>query len=465
MKTTKIAYIGGGSKAWAKNFMSDLLLQKEINGELCLYDIEKKAALRNQQYFQKLEKSSNSVGQWNCTVKESLEETLKDAEFVVISILPGTFDEMTVDVHLPEKYGILQSVGDTVGPGGYNRALRTIPIYIEFASAIRKHCPEAWVINYTNPMTLCIAALYREFPEIKAFGCCHEVFSTQLLLKEIYQGLTSDDGEIHRRDIKVNVQGINHFTWVNEARYKDIDLFPLYRKFADENYQKGYMIEKYRKDAHTDRVHFTFSEKVKFDLFRRFGVIAAAGDRHLAEFMPSSYLTSKERVEEMGYHLTPVSWRKEDAINKIQLTERQNQGIETVKLEPSDEEGVDQIKALLGCGDLVTNVNLPNYGQLPDLPWGSVVETNAVFTGNSVKPVLAGKIDSQIKPLLYEHGSNQQNFIEAYFRKDKQALFEAFYNDPATKRLERIAAKRLFSELIDGTKNYLEEWVVGKEIV
>ena len=159
----------------------------------------------------------------------SMEEALTGADFVVISILPGTFDEMAVDVHMPERLGIYQSVGDTAGPGGMMRALRTIPIYVQFAEAIKQYSPDAWVINYTNPMSLCVKTLYHVFPQIKAFGCCHEVFGTQKVLK----GLAEDVlglRNINRRDIHVNVLGINHFTWFDYASYKGIDLFPLYRK-------------------------------------------------------------------------------------------------------------------------------------------------------------------------------------------------------------------------------------------
>lgn len=100
------------------------------------------------------------------------------ADFVVISILPGIFDEMEFDVHLPERLGIWQSVGDTAGPGGMIRALRSIPMFVEIAEAIKAYSPDAWVINYTNPMSLLVKTLYTVFPEIKAFGCCHEVFGT-----------------------------------------------------------------------------------------------------------------------------------------------------------------------------------------------------------------------------------------------------------------------------------------------
>ena len=146
---------------------------------------------------------------------------------------------MAVDVHMPERLGICQSVGDTAGPGGMIRALRTIPIYVEFAEAIRQYAPDAWVINYTNPMSLCVKTLYHVFPQIKAFGCCHEVFGTQKVLKGIAEDVLGLK-DIDRKDIQVNVLGINHFTWFDYASYKGIDLFPMYRKYVDEHFEEGY---------------------------------------------------------------------------------------------------------------------------------------------------------------------------------------------------------------------------------
>ena len=119
------------------------------------------------------------------------------------------------------------------------RALRTIPMFVEIAEAIRDYAPKAWVINYTNPMSLCVKTLYHVFPEIKAFGCCHEVFGTQKLLAQIAErelGLTN----IAREDIVVNVLGLNHFTWFDRASYKGIDLFPVYRHFIETHFEEGF---------------------------------------------------------------------------------------------------------------------------------------------------------------------------------------------------------------------------------
>ena len=154
MKTIKIAYIGGGSKLWARSFMQDLALAEGMGGEVSLYDIDRDAALRNQKIATRIHQKKEAKAPFVYTVADNLEDCLTGADFVLISILPGTFTQMRSDVHAPEKYGIYQSVGDTVGPGGVLRAMRTVPIYEGFALAIKEHCPDAWVLNLTRYVTV-----------------------------------------------------------------------------------------------------------------------------------------------------------------------------------------------------------------------------------------------------------------------------------------------------------------------
>ena len=243
MRDVTIAYIGGGSRGWAWTFMKDLALEPALGGTIRLYDIDKEAAEANAIIGKKISSMEEAVGQWDYVVSDSLQEALTGSDFVVISILPGTFDEMESDVHAPEKYGIYQSVGDTAGPGGMIRALRTIPMFVEIAEAIKAYAPKAWVINYTNPMSLCVKTLYHVFPEIKAFGCCHEVFGTQkLLAKLVEEELGIKD--VQRHEIEVNVLGLNHFTWFDKASYKGIDLFPVFQNYIDNHFEACYFITK-----------------------------------------------------------------------------------------------------------------------------------------------------------------------------------------------------------------------------
>lgn len=458
-----IAYIGGGSHAWAWVFMTDLAQDDEVSGTVRLYDIDTEAAKNNEKIGNRLFERKDVKGRWNFETKTSLQEALEGADFVMISILPGTFDDMAVDVHLPEKYGIYQSVGDTAGPGGLVRALRTIPMYQVIGEAIRDYCPKAWVINYTNPMSLCVKALYRVFPDIKAFGCCHEVFGTQKVLRDICQMETGISG-IDRNDIVVNVQGINHFTWFTSASYQGIDLFPIYSKFIEEHFEEGY------NDPDRNWMNGTFNcaHRVKFDLFNRYGAIAAAGDRHLAEFMPGDeYLKNPETVENWKFALTTVDWRKERQAEKNAQALRLAAGEEEIELKETGEEGIRLIKALCGLGRIISNVNIPNMaGQLGNLPETAVVETNAVFSRDSIAPISAGNMPEEILALTLPHVENHERILEAALQCDFELAFKAFMEDPLVKwRISESDGRKLLREMILGTADYLPgKWLeaVGK---
>ena len=451
----KIAYIGGGSRGWAWGLMSDLVSAPDINGKVALYDIDKKAALDNAVIGNKFNSAEGALSHWDYEATDTLEEALQGANFVVISILPGTFNEMQSDVHTPEKYGIWQSVGDTSGPGGIIRALRTVPMMQAIAKAVEKCCPDAWVINYTNPMTVSVKTLYETFPGIKAFGCCHEVFGTQKLLATALEELRGIEG-VQRRDIKVNVVGVNHFTWLTEARYQNMDLFELYdelvEKFGEEGYYRG-------KDKNWMNNSFACCNKVKFDLYKRYGVIAAAGDRHLAEFCPGKwYLESPEAVRSWGFGLTTVDWRKEDLKKRLQKSADRISGAEKVTLQNTGEDGVNQIRALLGLADMVTNVNIPNQGQIPNLPLGAVVETNAVFSDNSVRPVQAGPIPKSIHSLISRICAEQEVVVKAAIDRDLEQAFQAFAADPLVD-LNVSDGRKLFDEMVANTAAYLREYL------
>lgn len=444
----QICYIGGGSQGWAWKLMSDLYLEEALSGTIRLYDIDEEAAKANEIIGNRLFAGEGAKSQWNFVTAASLKEGLTGADFVIISILPASFEEMRSDVHAPETYGIYQSVGDTVGPGGLFRALRTVPMYEVIAEAIRAYCPKAWVINYTNPMSICTGALYRIFPDIKAFGCCHEVFGAQrLLLMAMKEELGIEETDRHK--LRTNVAGINHFTWITEASYQDIDLLPVYERFVEKHYLEGIC------DKVTD-FHFMSQNKVKFDLFRRYGVIAAAGDRHLAEFVPE-YLKDPETVQEWGYALTPIEYRIE---NKKDLNEKSMayaSGKSPVPIEPSGEEGVAQIKALLGLGEIVTNVNLPNKGQL-EASHEIVVETNALFSKDSVRPVMAGALPDRVALLMGRHMQNQEMILKAALERDTQLAFSAFLNDPIIAGLRLKEAKELFTRMFENTQKYLPDY-------
>ncbi|MCM3728048.1 alpha-glucosidase/alpha-galactosidase [Neobacillus cucumis] len=452
VKDVQIAYIGGGSRGWAWGLMSDLALEENVSGTVKLYDINFDAAQQNEIIGNRLRGRDDVIGQWDYEAVGTLKEALTGADFVIISILPGTFLEMKSDVHTPEQYGVYQSVGDTVGPGGLVRALRTIPLFVEIASQIKEHAPNAWVINYTNPMSLCTRTLYEVFSEIKAIGCCHEVFGTQKLLAMMLEDMEGLEN-VQRSDIKVNVLGINHFTWLDRASYQNIDLFPLYQKFVDKYYLSGF---EGKQAGNWMNDHFASAQRVKFDLFKKFGLIAAAGDRHLAEFMPNTwYLQSPQKVKEWKFGLTPVDWRIERGKELYEKGQRLANGAEDFVLRPTGEEGVQMIKALLGLGDITSNVNFPNRGQMGGVPQNAIVETNAVFSYNSVQPILSGELPTSINNMVNRHIHIQEMTLQAAINCDKELALLAFLQDPLLSSLSREEVEELFEKMLLNTKNYL----------
>lgn len=445
-----VAYVGGGSRGWAWGFMSDIAMDEQLCGTVRLYDTDRAAAERNKIIGDKIMAHPNAKSPWKFEVSDSLQDALTGADFVIISILPGTFDEMASDVHLPERVGTWQSVGDTVGAGGFMRAMRTIPMFVEIGEAIRDYAPDAWVINYTNPMTLCVKTLYHVFPQIKAFGCCHEVFGTQKLLC----AMLAENGypNVERHELYTQVTGINHFTWLTRATYQGMDLMPMYKEFADKYFETGYSDGK---EENWLNRFFSCRHRVKFDLFRKYGYIAAAGDRHLAEFMPATnYLKDPETVEKWMFGLTPVSWRKEDLARRLERSDKLASGEEAVEVKASGEEGHLLIKAILGLGDLVSNVNIPNRGQIPNLPLGAVVETNALFGKDRIEPVYAGPVPANILPLIARHVYNQENTLTAALNCDRKLGYTTFMNEPNFTATPEEGLQ-LFNDMLENQRKYL----------
>ncbi|HEY3320130.1 MAG TPA: alpha-glucosidase/alpha-galactosidase [Planctomycetota bacterium] len=447
----KIAYIGGGSIGWARSLMSDLALCPQLTGCLALYDIDLPAAEENVRRAEMIFSHKDAKTAFKTEACADLDSALRGADFIVISIQPGPISLFASDLDIPARYGLPQTVGDSTGPGGISRALRAIPIYEDFAHRIMQICPNAWVINYTNPMTLCTATLYAAEPKIKAFGCCHEVFGAQTMLAELVEerGLAE---ECKRQEIELDISGVNHFTWATSARWNGQDLFPIYReKISREGFFSDQTTLAQERKAKAR--WFASSGLVAADLFRRFGALACAGDRHLAEFVPW-YLSSETELHRWGVVLTPSSYRVERERDGRSAKAR-SEKVEAVW--PSGEEGVEQMVALLGLGDLESNCNLPNAGQTPDLARGGVVESYVTFSRDRVTPRTSKRLPTGARELVRRIMSVQQMVLEAGLKRDKDLAFQAFLADPLM-RLPTDTAARLFDEMLAACRAFLPGW-------
>jgi alpha-galactosidase/6-phospho-beta-glucosidase family protein len=187
-------------------------------------------------------------------------------------------------------------------------------------------------------------------------------------------------------------------------------------------------------------------------------VLAAAGDRHLVEFLPG-FTESPETLFRWGVIRTPVSWRIDRWRNASQRTQDIMAGREPLSIEPTGEEGVAQIRALMGLGPIVTNVNVENQGQIPNLPLRAVVETNACFARNEVRPLCAGALPTGIQPLIARHVANQEMIVEAALTRDRDLAFQAVYSEP-TNRLPLDECWAMFNQMLRASSEFLPGWTI-----
>lgn len=446
MKDINITIIGGGSRLWAISFMKDLTLNGDTHGTVTLYDIVPSLSRNNVEVGKRMLEVNNQKGRFTYRAEDDLEKALEGADLVIIAIEPGVIECRKADLLLPEEYGILQTVGDTTGPGGLIRARRALPLFFDFARAVEKVCPDAWVINYTNPMTLCTAALYKAFPAVKAFGCCHEVFHTEdhlcRIVEKKYGVLPS------RRELDVDITGVNHFTFMTKAFWEGHDLM----KEIDEIVNNPSTFSDHTQEAERrarEEKWFECDYLVAYTFYKAFGVLGAAGDRHLSEFVPW-FLSDEKYLNSLGVIRTPYSWReRNDREKKAKVFTD-----EELKASPSGEEGVDIMMALMGGKSLKTNMNMPNRGQISFLPEGRIVESMGILTEDRVTPLVSSNPPEAVQSLIRRISDEQDAALEAIWRGDDDALFSVFLTDPLVSLPVR-KARELFDRMIkEGSLRY-----------
>ncbi|WP_408960258.1 glycoside hydrolase family 4 [Natrinema sp. 74] len=451
--SVQIGYIGGGSRGWAHTLINDVLQCDDLAGTVSLYDVDYEAAEQNAKLANALTSRSDANGAWTFEARRNVNDALADADFVICSIQDPVDETFVHDIDVPQEYGIYQTVADTVGPGGVLRSLRAIPQYREIAATVREQCPDAWVINYTNPMTVCTRTLYEEYPDINAIGLCHEVFETQRLLADIAERYVDDAADVTADEIDVNVKGINHFTWADEAHWHGHDLF----QYLERELEERKPIPGFDPGELDDESYWTNHHQIAFDLYDRFGLLGAAGDRHLAEFVPWYLdIDEPEEIQRWGIRLTPSSARTDDGEGPAKMDQYLS-GDAAFEFTESGEKVVDIMRALEGLEPIKTHVNHPNRGQTPDLPTGAVVETNAVITGGGVAPITAGDLPREVRSMVLTAVHNQETLIDAGFAGDLDLAFQAFLNEPLV-TVHRDAARELFAELVDRERDYLQDY-------
>jgi alpha-galactosidase/6-phospho-beta-glucosidase family protein len=437
----KIAFVGGGSYQWGPKIILDVALNEELRGgSLVLHDINGEAlgdlyewgtrALDVAQADLKLEKTLR------------LEEALKGADFVVLSISTGGLDATALDLEIPARYGVVQTVGDTVGPGGLFRGLRNIPVVVEIARAMEEYCPDAVLLNLTNPLTVLTRAVSKA-TSIRAVGLCHELFSTLGMLSKMF--------DLPEEAINVRVAGVNHFIWVTDVSVHGRDV----TEEAFRRISGGEARELSLSDAAGDTDPFTNTWGFRTELCRLYGYLAAAGDRHVCEFLPG-YLRDEKERERLDLRVTTVDVRRERLATDRERVRRMIRGEEAIPTGRSREEISDIMAAMWSGEDSVNIVNLPNAGQVRDLPLGVVVETYGALNGTGASGIVFGELPPPIAALVHPHVFNQEAIVQAGLTGDTNLAFRAFLNDPLVG--SGPDARKMFEEMFEAQREYLPQF-------
>ena len=444
----QVTIIGGGSYQWGPTLMADLLLTPSFadGGQLVLEDIDPAPLVQMEALAHRMVEELGAKVTVSTTTDQR--RSLEGADFVVVTISTGGFASMSVDLDVPARHGIRQSVGDSVGPGGINRSLRNIPVLVGIARDMEEICPDAWMLNITNPMTALTRSVCRE-TSIRTVGLCHEVGNFQFDLAIALQ--------LPHTVVRPTVSGVNHFPVITALEVDGRDGFDVVRELVDS---VGGMDAISPVADHGDiepmsRLDFGVRNYLKLSMFERWGVMPAAGDRHLAEFVPWILTEDTGWGADWGVHLTPMSKREHDQADFISTVERQLAGDERLHTWPSGEMMAMVVDSLTTGERRELPINIPNTGQCPDLPLDPVVESMCVVDADGVRGRDQATVPPVVAELLRRHVATQELTVEAAVRGDRDLAVQAFTIDPLAGRGELRDVEAMADELLAGTARWL----------
>lgn len=437
----KITFLGAGSTIFARNVIGDCMCVESLrDSEFALYDIDPVRIQESKTILEAMRANKGGYGKIECYVGvENRKAALKGADFVVNAIQVGGYDPCTIiDFEIPKKYGLRQTIADTLGIGGIMRALRTIPVMDDFAKDMAQVCPDALLLNYTNPMGMLTGYMLQHTP-IKTVGLCHSVqVCTQALLTNV--GL-KEKLEGH----KELIAGINHMAWLLEIKDKNgVDLYPEIKSRVDE-----YMANPDNKD------------KVRMDYIKNFGYFCTESSEHNAEYNPF-YIKSKypELIEKYNIPLDEYprrcieqidSWKKEYAELTQKGTKPHNRSYEYASwiMQSIVENTPYQIGGnVLNTGHIITN-----------LPEEACVEVPCLVNGSGVTPCYVGALPLQCAAMNMTNINVQLLVIEAAHTRKKEHIYQAAMMDPHTaSELDIDTIKKMVDELIEAHGDYLPKY-------
>jgi alpha-galactosidase len=447
--STQVTIVGGGSYQWAPELMADLFGTPALGGmHLVLQDIDPAPLPKMEALAHKLNDAMGAKATVAATT--DLGAGLDGADFVIVCISTGGFRSMAVDLDVPVRHGITQTVGDTVGPGGINRSLRNIPVLVGIGKAMEQHCPDAWMFNITNPMTCLTRAVCRE-TDIKTVGLCHEVgnFCMDLAIAcgRPFEAVTCA------------VTGINHFPVLTSLEVDGSDGFDILRKLVDEvgglealrPYPGRPEAEKFSK------LDFAERHLLKLTLLDRWGTFPAAGDRHIAEFVPFALTPESEWGAVYNIGLSPISKREQHQAEYVADVDAWLAGKKDLQTWQSGELPSPMIEAMLSGEPFEAPVNIPNAGQGMGLPPDVVLESVCVIDSNGIRGRDRTALPSPYDEIVRRQVATQELTVEAALRGDRRLAEEAFALDPLAGRGDLGATEAMVDELLAGTAEWLPQ--------
>jgi alpha-galactosidase/6-phospho-beta-glucosidase family protein len=446
----QITIIGGGSYQWTPELLADLMGTPSLRGaHYVLEDIDPAPLPK----MEALARRVSDALEAQATVSTSTDQkkALDGADFVIVTISTGGFDSMAVDLTVPERFGIRQSVGDTVGPGGVNRALRNIPVMVGIARDMEAICPEAWLLNITNPMTTITRSICKE-TAIQTVGLCHEVgnFCLDVALA-LGKPATA---------IRPTVVGVNHFPVVTALDIDGADGLAVLGEIVEK---AGGLAALHKGPGWIEGEKFSpldFAQRhvIALTMLDAWGVVPAAGDRHLAEFVPWVLTEESSWGGDYNVALTTIAARERHQDEYIADVDAWLAGTKDLQTWQSGELPAPVINALVTGARLEAPVNIPNAGQAPDLPLDVVVESMCVIDGEGIRGRDAPTLPAPVAEVVRRTVATQELTVAAAIAGDRTLADAAFLLDPLAGRGDLDATRAMTTELLAGTAAWLPQF-------
>lgn len=433
----KITFIGAGSTIFAKNVLGDAMLTPSLSeADIALYDINEQRLRESELMLRTINKNANH-DRAKIRTYQNRKEALTDADFVINAIQVGGYQPSTViDFEIPKKYGLRQTIGDTMGIGGIFRTLRTLPVMLDFAREMEDVCPQAWLLNYTNPMAMLTMGILKG-TKIKTVGLCHSV---QVCVSELFKQLEISE-QYNADEFQWKIAGINHMAFLLELTKDGKDFYPKIRELAAA-----------KPNPHSD--------SVRFELMKRFGYYITESSEHNAEYHP--YFIKKlypELIDSFDIPLDEYLRRCENQISDWnQMRESIVMNGELTHTRSNEYASYIMDSIVTGTPSVIAG-NVLNKGLITNLPEDCCVEVPCLVDKNGVQPTYVGQLPTQLAALNRTNINVQELTVEAALTLNRSKIYQAAYLDPhlsSELSLETITC--LVDELIEAHAGYLPEY-------